>query len=1172
MKKSISILSVFVVSVVFLLSSCGSPTSDSTKSNSITISGKVVNAQDNPIQDAIVRIISPPPEKIKTTDSTGTYSFEITVDSAQTYTIEARKEGYPTKTDQILAIPDRNVKMPNFKLASSDTTNGGGNNGNSNSEGSAFISLDNVSSNEIQVNGTGGTETSKLTFLVTDSAGTPISNDKAVYLHFNILEGPDGGESIYPDSVLTQNGQATATLKSGTVSGVVQIQASFSRKVSAQKSNPNQTAPLNHPGQQYSASSPSSPVSSATQTVSYKSKPVSVTISGGLPSENHFSIKAEKKNQVASEANQENTINVLLGDKYGNDVPEGTSVYFKTDLGTITRSDVTDQNGHATATLQSNNTSPGIATVTVETINDNSQTISKQLQVVFSGTPELTVTPQNVSLNNFTEQKFDYTLQDKNGNPLASGTSISVSVDNSDLTLSGDTDVTIPDAVNSGSDTTDFSFTLSNPNQKVITDNISLKISSDGPNGSATKSLTLTAADAPAQHLGNITLSSVSNNEIGVIGTGQTEQSQLTFQVTDSTGQLLTSDNATTVNFKLGASPGGNENLDPKKVTTDASGQATTTLTSGTKAGVVQVVATVTKPDGTTITSQPVAVTIHAGLPAEDHFTLTRAQKNVAYDEDAQPAGKVGFTVYAGDKYNNTVPEGTSIYFKTTGGYIDGSAQTNAQGEATVTLTAKKKFPTGGVATITAETANDNQQTISDDTKLIFSKSPQISVTPTTLNLKDFRSKTFSYTVEDTNENPLEGGTSVFVTVDNSNLQLSGDTDVAIPDAINSGPDTTDFGFTLSNPDNITFTKDATITIATSGPNGSATKEVALTAPDAPTLNPGEITLSNVTYNKIGVVSTGQTEQTQLTFQVTDSSGRSLNLDNQAEVRFSLGASPGGGENVSPSSVMTDADGQATTTLTSGTKAGVAQVVAEVTASDGSILKSQPVAVAIHAGLPDQDHFTLQSETNNIPAESGSEVKMTAYVGDKYGNTVAEGTTIYFTTDGGYISGSAQTDQDGIASAILRAVKPTPADGTATVTASTANDLQNQISVSKDIIFSGGPTITVSPSTINMPNDSNTTFNYTVEDSNGYPMAPGTKISVNVEGNKIETIGDTDITVGEPNNSFTNTSQLTDFQFNIRDAAGDTVVTDPVQITITSDGPNGTAKKTISGTKNKSIN
>ncbi|MDZ7680190.1 MAG: Ig-like domain-containing protein [Fodinibius sp.] len=111
---------------------------------------------------------------------------------------------------------------------------------------------------------------------------------------------------------------------------------------------------------------------------------------------------------------------------------------------------------------------------------------------------------------------------------------------------------------------------------------------------------------------GSITLSSISNKEVGVSGTGQTEQSKLSFQVTDNSGNPLTGDNSVNVTFRTGKSSPSGAEVSPKTVTTNAEGVASTTLSSGTQSGVVQVVAEV-QTSNSTLTSKPVSVAISAG-------------------------------------------------------------------------------------------------------------------------------------------------------------------------------------------------------------------------------------------------------------------------------------------------------------------------------------------------------------------------------------------------------------------------------------------------------------------------------------------------------------------------------------------------------------------------------
>ncbi len=303
-----------------------------------------------------------------------------------------------------------------------------------------------------------------------------------------------------------------------------------------------------------------------------------------------------------------------------------------------------------------------------------------------------------------------------------------------------------------------------------------------------------------------------------------------------------------------------------------------------------------------------------------------------------------------------------------------------------------------------------------------------------------------------------------------------------------------------------------------------------------------------------------------------DSTGQSLDLDNQTEVRFSLGASPGGEEDVYPKTVTTDENGQATTTLTSGTEAGVTQVLAEITTKDGTTVTSQPVQVAIHAGLPDQDHFTVKSSRSNVfvAGEETPKIDITAYTGDRYGNIVPEGTTIYFTTDGGYISGSGETDSQGEVTATLTAANPIPGDGIATVTAETADDNNATITTDTEVIFTGSPSISLDPETFTIADDDKQDFTYEVLDDNNNPMPVGTTIEVEAIGGdfELEDPNDGEVTIGSGGD--------TEFDFTVIDADPGNVTDDTFYITITAtipptgdDGSETVIKRTFTGTKQK---
>ncbi|NIT57443.1 MAG: hypothetical protein GWN00_14780, partial [Aliifodinibius sp.] len=143
------------------------------------------------------------------------------------------------------------------------------------------------------------------------------------------------------------------------------------------------------------------------------------------------------------------------------------------------------------------------------------------------------------------------------------------------------------------------------------------------------------------------------------------------------------------------------------------------------------------------------------------------------------------------------------------------------------------------------------------------------------------------------------------------------------------------------------------------------------------------------------------------------------------EVQFRIGSGPDGGEFIFPPSEITDSEGQATVHITSGIKAGVMQVIAEAVVDTG-IIRSKPVSIAIHGGLPDSTHFSIAVEKVNFPGWHiyGLTNAITAFVGDKYSNPVRPNTSVWFNTDGGIIEGSALTNPQGQASVDLISAAP----------------------------------------------------------------------------------------------------------------------------------------------------
>ncbi|MCS7229494.1 MAG: Ig-like domain-containing protein [Candidatus Kryptonium sp.] len=329
---------------------------------------------------------------------------------------------------------------------------------------------------------------------------------------------------------------------------------------------------------------------------------------------------------------------------------------------------------------------------------------------------------------------------------------------------------------------------------------------------------------------------------------------------------------------------------------------------------------------------------------------------------------------------------------------------------------------------------------------------------------------------------------------------------------------------------------------------------------------PASIVLVSQSAKNIGVKGSGSVETAQLVFEVQDSSGKPVDLAHSVEVSFRIGSGPGGGEFVHPPRARTDSKGRVTANVVSGTRAGVVQIVAEAVSGTRTI-RSLPVVIVIHGGLPDSAHFSIAPDKLNFPGYNifGLTNRITAYVGDKYGNPVKPGTAVYFTTTGGIIEGSVLTDNRGQGSVNLISAEPRPVHpvlgpGYAVVTATTADENQRTIKAETIVLFSGIPQVTVTPSTFSIPNLGSQIFNYTVSDQNGNPLAGGTTIKVSIDGKDIKALGDLDITLPD-----TRDRSWTRFSFAIQDTTGDDTPR-PVLIRISTTGPNGSATVNISGT------
>lgn len=229
-------------------------------------------------------------------------------------------------------------------------------------------------------------------------------------------------------------------------------------------------------------------------------------------------------------------------------------------------------------------------------------------------------------------------------------------------------------------------------------DTITATANIDGVILQANGSVTVAAAT-----VGSIAFVSATPTNIGLKGTGgvgRQETSTVRFKVTDSTGGPVPS---ATVDFTLNTMIGG-ITLTPTTSTSDAQGNVQTVVSAGSVATSVRVRATV-NPSSPTISAQSDQLTITTGIPDNDSVSLSMGCVNIeGWDLDGT---STQVTVRMSDRYNNPVPDGTTITLNAEGGQIGGSCSTmttpsNGGGVCSVTYVAQNPKPAGGRVSIIA--------------------------------------------------------------------------------------------------------------------------------------------------------------------------------------------------------------------------------------------------------------------------------------------------------------------------------------------------------------------------------------------------------------------------------------------------------------------------------------
>ncbi len=218
--------------------------------------------------------------------------------------------------------------------------------------------------------------------------------------------------------------------------------------------------------------------------------------------------------------------------------------------------------------------------------------------------------------------------------------------------------------------------------------------------------------------------------------------------------------------------------------------------------------------------------------------------------------------------------------------------------------------------------------------------------------------------------------------------------------------------------------------------SGSAVGTVTITATSGTVISqisievaagtPTSIITENVAPGTIGVTGAGIEDTSQIIFDVRDSGGGPA--PDGTAVNFSIQTPVGGGESLSATSALS-AGGKVTVAFQSGTVPGTVTILASLTLGNGSTISTE-ARVTIVSNRPDAGRLTMAASTLNLAGgmHLGLQSTISAFLGDRAGNVVPDGTPVSFISECGTIgesSGFNTTTTFGQASAVFQTSAPT---------------------------------------------------------------------------------------------------------------------------------------------------
>jgi hypothetical protein len=279
-------------------------------------------------------------------------------------------------------------------------------------------------------------------------------------------------------------------------------------------------------------------------------------------------------------------------------------------------------------------------------------------------------------------------------------------------------------------------------------DIITATVVAGGQTLTATANITVTVSPATS-----VQFISATPTNIGLQGSGRPDTSQVTFAVTNAAGGPV---EGQVVNFSLDTSIGG-ITLSPATATgtTGANGQTSIAVRAGTvPTSVIVTARLVNNPSTTTVDeslippAQSSSLVISTGRPDQDSFSMSVGCFNIEGGDYDGVTTNVN--IFASDRFNNPVPDGTPISFRAEGGTIQPNCFTT-NGNCTLNFTSSNPRPADHRVTMLATAigeesfvdANgdgrfDTGETFTDLADVIFDKNESGGATPDAGELIDF--------------------------------------------------------------------------------------------------------------------------------------------------------------------------------------------------------------------------------------------------------------------------------------------------------------------------------------------------------------------------------------------------------------------------------------------------